>query len=195
MFLFQPFTTPIYHNIIEDQELVQQEIAGVVDEIKSKNGFKRNLASKCHSLSDPTFNSNIFTEYNIPGFKKQVEMNIMAYIGLLDRDYTDKFFIENSWIALNEPGDYTHNHHHDSADISGVYYFKTNGNDGELTFENPNRISSVSLLYKSWQERFHFKPAVGNLLLFPGWLVHNVLTNESDEERISVSFNVVIKRG
>jgi uncharacterized protein (TIGR02466 family) len=39
-------------------------------------------------------------------------------------------------------------------------------------------------------EYFSHQPKVGELLLFPSWLPHFVLPNTSNEERISVSFNI-----
>ena len=33
-------------------------------------------------------------------------------------------------------------------------------------------------------------PTEGELILFPGWLDHGVQTNDTDDERVSVSFNI-----
>ena len=34
----------------------------------------------------------------------------------------------------------------------------------------------------------------GGLILFPGWLKHGINMNNSDEERISVSFDITFNR-
>lgn len=39
-----------------------------------------------------------------------------------------------------------------------------------------------------------FRPEDNYLFLFPAWLKHSVTPNLSQEERISISFNISIKR-
>ena len=39
-----------------------------------------------------------------------------------------------------------------------------------------------------------YPPQEGRLILFPAWLSHGVRENETDEDRISISFNLVPKR-
>ena len=39
----------------------------------------------------------------------------------------------------------------------------------------------------------HFEPVAGRLIMFPAWLNHMVETNQSDEPRISISFNFLQK--
>ena len=38
-------------------------------------------------------------------------------------------------------------------------------------------------------ERSHYKPKAGTIIMFPAWLWHEVKPNESNDIRISVSFN------
>ena len=38
-------------------------------------------------------------------------------------------------------------------------------------------------------ERSHYKPKAGTVVMFPAWLWHEVKPNESNDIRISVSFN------
>ena len=35
-----------------------------------------------------------------------------------------------------------------------------------------------------------FIPCDGEIILFPSWLMHNTCPNTTDEERISVAFNI-----
>ena len=39
-------------------------------------------------------------------------------------------------------------------------------------------------------EYFDYQVKVGDLILFPSWLPHFVLPNTSEENRISISFNI-----
>jgi uncharacterized protein (TIGR02466 family) len=80
--------------------------------------------------------------------------------------------------------------------FSGVYYVKTPENCGLLQINDPRPgIQLYRPIRKKiqeprelWKEIF-YKPVAGRLIMFPSWLVHSVLPNESNDIRISVSFN------
>ena len=48
--------------------------------------------------------------------------------------------------------------------------------------ENPRNSQSIEYI-----------PNDGDILLFPAWLMHNTMANTTDEDRISVSFNIDIE--
>ena len=98
--------------------------------------------------------------------------------------------IVSSWLTKTMPGEYARLHDHGTTDIAGVYYFSTDGDDGDLFFTSPIANAKAS---KSWaQEKINYPPQQGSLLLFPGWLEHGVGTNLKDHARISLSFNVEV---
>ena len=99
-----------------------------------------------------------------------------------------------SWFSKFTPGDYAQIHNHKHVDISGVYYYKTNGDDGDFFFESPNPHLSTSYTFGHLGRRWEYKPKSGKILLFPGWLNHGVKTNETKDERISLSFNIIFSR-
>jgi len=51
--------------------------------------------------------------------------------------------------------------------------------------------------FKQWpadqlrDQDFQVEPKEGRLVLFPSWLTHRVSVNRTDEERISIAFNLV----
>lgn len=192
------FPVPIYENTLNDN-LIQDEFNNLVTEIKSNNKFQLNPVSECQLLSDTTFTENLFDTGKLQYFKNVLIENIHNYIKMVVPEYVTNrsydFKIDSSWLTLNLKNHYSHSHHHGDADISGVYYVKTNGNDGDLVFENPNRLISTSYLLNTWQESMHYKPEIGKLILFPGWMVHRVEKNSSNDERISFSFNIMFNRG
>ena len=82
------------------------------------------------------------------------------------------------------------------AVISGVYYYKTNGDDGDIFFECPvPTIGSSFCYFNNYCNRWIHKPEEGKILLFPSWLKHGISKNETDETRISISFNLYFDRG
>lgn len=110
-----------------------------------------------------------------------------------------KISIYNYWININGKGAYNVEHDHPQAHLSGVYYVRCPKNSGVIVFENPFSFKAFDEL-SSYNEGFvqrnaqhkaiYVQPKDGLLLIFPAHLRHQVLENNSDEERISISFNL-----
>jgi uncharacterized protein (TIGR02466 family) len=81
-----------------------------------------------------------------------------------------------------------------SAEISGVYYYQTNGKDGDICFINPfNAARYFDFGRVSSRSNNIYTPTVGRLLLFPSYVQHKVRPNKTDNTRISLAFNFVRK--
>ena len=57
--------------------------------------------------------------------------------------------------------------------------------------EKPARLTKDDVEKEYWN-RISFRGERGQIVLFPGYLPHQVLSNESNEERISLSFNIIL---
>ena len=108
-------------------------------------------------------------------------------------------YLNNAWININSKGNSNFPHDHPGSVVSGVYYVRLPENSGKLVFENP----SGKLISTYWNMRggpnewnransevWSLDSSEDTLLIFPSWLDHYVEPNESDEDRISISFNV-----
>ena len=168
---------------IDNFNLVQQEISGVVD----STDFKF-LDWSTHWISN-SFEENIIHE--LPLLKEEVSKHLNNYcqhMGFNDAEVE----YESSWIARFEKNNYAHIHSHRYSDISGAYYFKTPEGGGDIFFHTPNGYQEAS---RWWMhERETVQPREGMLILFPGWLRHGVVTNTTDESRMSISFNVRLNK-
>ncbi len=91
------------------------------------------------------------------------------------------------WCNINHYGHFNQIHHHKKTDLIGLFYIKTPSNSGTLRLIR-NDGSSYTNLYKNTEYRLI--PEEGRCYLFPGHLWHMVEPHGSDEERISVSFNM-----
>ena len=108
-------------------------------------------------------------------------------------------FVIDAWANINKPGDYNVKHDHPTANLSGVLWIKCPKNCGNIVFENPtsfqsfNEINSYTNDFKDLYAQYFsywFLPTEGRILIFPAYLRHSVEENKSDEDRISVSFNL-----
>jgi len=83
-------------------------------------------------------------------------------------------------------------HAHGDACISGVFYLRANKNAGELRLHNPNPFYSITRLNNMDPNPMHYqiKPFKGLLVLFPGWLSHEVISSNNDNcVRTVIAFN------
>jgi len=105
----------------------------------------------------------------------------------------------NTWININSPGAYNHLHNHPMALFSGVYYVKSNEEQGNIFFERsdgaeyflPPNVPKHNYFNGSATS---YRAITGALYIFPGWLKHSVQPNRTDEDRISISFNYGVKQ-
>lgn len=107
----------------------------------------------------------------------------------------NKINISNIWVNINGYKDFNKPHTHPFSIISGVFYVKTPKNCGNIIFLNDSKIENYILEgivdYNQYNSSYWFLPAKENTLyLFPSWLNHYVEPNLSNEERISISFNL-----
>lgn len=112
-----------------------------------------------------------------------------------------KYKLKECWAVLQLAGDYNPPHLH-SGDLSGVFYVKvpkqiqnsglSQGtapeiNDGFIQF-----VMGSALPHGPWiNQSKSFRPEVGNLFIFPSWLMHAVAPFKGKGERLSIAFNLV----
>ena len=100
------------------------------------------------------------------------------------------------WANIQKPGKHFKRHFHRNNIFSGVFY--TNDEDGlpPIKFFNsiqpqlsPTCVESNSFNSGTWTENCQ----KDTLLIFPAWLDHEVGINNSDRDRLSISFNVMLR--
>ena len=103
-----------------------------------------------------------------------------------------KFEISNSWITCIDNKHHIQTHHHEGVGISGIYYYKTNGEDEIFFFPHPRSICKYQIFFKRCNpnQSFEIIPENGMIVLFPSWIDHGVRSNMTDDDRISIAFNI-----
>ena len=117
-------------------------------------------------------------------------------------NYTLK--LANLWMNINRKSNYNLLHTHAGCIMSGVYYAKVpECCSGDLKFV---RDLNHQCLKEYWgcNENFdryehdynymeyYIQPKENLMILFPSWLMHSVDASSSDDDRISLSFNINI---
>ena len=185
------FPTIIYAKDVQlDNRLFEKEI---VEWSKKDKGIRRTNMIGWHNTTD-MHKIPVFKTLVDELFKMQMEINKEE---LLSREP----IIGNMWANINPPGGYNRPHIHPNSHFSGVYYIKAPQNSGEIVFNDPRsaahmimpeRVKNIKPPSHLWRE-VRVNPLEGRMLMFPSWLWHCVEPNESNDIRISVSFNFIQK--
>ena len=190
-FVHHLFSTPIWHNkCIDNFGQVQDELDEVIPQID----FKMIPSwGSTHYLSTQNFRDDLFEKYKLDALLKEIQRNVIAYCKELR--FETRPFQLTSWLSKFGQGCYGHIHNHGTSDISGVYYYSTNGEDGNIFFQTPAPGHEMSRCFSQYcGGARHYIPREGVLLLFPGFLDHGINTNTTDNVRISLSFNINFKQ-
>ena len=104
--------------------------------------------------------------------------------------------IKNFWVVRQFNNEYNPIHYHDGH-VSGVGYLKVpkfitknkkkTNTDGTIDFINGSKMFLNDSIY-------NHKPKVGDVLLFPNYLMHTAYPFSSEGERRSFSFNLEIDK-
>ena len=106
-----------------------------------------------------------------------------------------------SWFNINVPKSYNmiHTHNDGTVYLSGVYYVTVPKDPcGEIMFHDPRGRSigaaPDSKYFEYGNKVVQVTPEENMLYYFPSWLEHEVSCNLSNENRISISFNLIRKK-
>ncbi len=186
------FPTPIYIADIKHPTLNQELERDIVAWSKQDKGIIRTNVQGWHSHT----NMN-----ELPQFKKLVDMLYACQKTIYEQErYESEPVLGNMWANINPPGGMNRAHQHPNSLWSGVYYIKAPKNSGHLKIDDPR--ASAAMLRPRQKEgkkplrllrETHYEPIAGRCIMFPSWLMHCVDPNNSNDIRISVSFNFLQK--
>ena len=174
-----PFATPIWMFSIEDNFQA---------EIDTCYAYEAKFASNKLSNVGGYQSQNVALEEHFLPLTNKLTPVLRAVaddIGMV-------FNINNAWLNINRKNNFNSPHLHPNSAFSGVVYLKTNAASGKIIFFNPTMSEAFPInnqIEHFWGSYF-FEPKVGDVLVFPSYLRHYVEPNFSDEDRISIAFNM-----
>ena len=139
--------------------------------------------------------------HQIPVFKPLVDELFIMMQDIWKEEWLDREpVLGNMWANINPPGGMNRAHQHPNSLWSGVYYIKAPKNSGHLKIDDPR--ASAAMVRPNQKKgpvpprlfrETHYEPVAGRCIMFPSWLMHCVDPNQSNDIRISVSFNFLQK--
>ena len=182
------FPTLIY---AEDFKLDTNQMAqNITQWSKEDKGVIKTNVNGWHSTT------NMHTK---PEYKPLVDELFRMVYQVFNEEFLDgEPKLGNMWANINPPGGYNKPHIHPNSLFSGVYYVKTPPNCGRLICNDPRPGIQTCMPNRKkgqppkhlWRE-VNLQPQENRAIMFNSWLWHNVEANQSNEDRISVSFNFI----
>ena len=102
-------------------------------------------------------------------------------------------YIVQLWANVNKKGDWNTIHQHGQYHLSGTYYVKVPKDSGDIVFRDPRPGAIGNIFLNNKFDKGEFKRMnliEGLLAIWPPYLDHFVEPSQTDEERISISFDV-----
>ena len=104
--------------------------------------------------------------------------------------------ITQLWVNVNKRGDWNVIHQHGNYYLSGVYYVKVPKDSGKLVFRDPRPGAIGNNFINKRFDNGEFRKiniVDGLLMIWPSYLDHFVEPSKTDEERISISFDILCR--
>ena len=176
------------HKFKVDQDLIDKTLSKI--DLDEKN--KISLQSQ-GILNDPKF-SDIQDEV------LKITQNLCS--PLTSRSKADDWNIVSGWSNIQKPqGKVFDFHNHIDSFVSGVLYLK--GSKMSISFRDEPRSATKFntsganyeiVVRHTWNKDIRLSVNVGDLLIFPSYILHEPNTNESEEYRVSIAYNFMPSR-
>ena len=160
--------------------------------ITKKNDYSSKLASQIKN------ELKISTSFIKKNLSKELIKNIKSYLKVSKIEKIKEIKIINLWAVKQLKNEYNPIHYH-NGQLSGVGYLKIPKNMNlNKTIKNKKIKTNGTIDFINGQRNFlsesiyNLNPKVGDLLLFPNYLMHTAYPFNIDAERRSFSFNVKI---
>ncbi len=187
------------------------------EDLEPKLGkLNRELLLECHQIRDYDAEGQKWSRESYPGgytsysslcqlhkmsstfgmLEKKIDRHVRRFAEALEFNLKDRTIaMTDCWINVM-PRQVVHGLHlHPLSFLSGTYYVQTPPGSASIKFEDP-RLSKFMAApprkspCRPENEQFvKYKATAGKLILFESWLRHEVPSNQSDQDRISISFN------
>ena len=199
------FPTPVWWTDLDIDVNAMTDI--VLDIANNNEGQYRSNRGELNYQSPDYLGEQILNDESLEGdeFKKLlhvIKKNAEIAFGTYGAEMSHIEYA-NVWMNINGHGGYNEVHVHPGAVMSGVFYVKVpEGECGKLVFYKDHTegylIHSLGIAedmstaaVPHTDTTYEYPPLAGRLFLFPAWVPHAVRDNQTDDDRISISFNFV----
>jgi uncharacterized protein (TIGR02466 family) len=202
------FPLAIYREDLRDAAQHKAALIQAIQDLEARGFEPRNFPEMAWT-GDIHGVSQVHRDRRFRWVVDQVEAHSLRYLSALNLDLTKvDLYIQRAWPIVSRPGQSVGVHSHHTAHISAVYYVSVpnSGSDesGSLIFVDDARFNDVTPglgsqntdILTEWNElnldQAAYAPIEGRLILFPAKQRHAVMENQSEGDRLSLSFDIIL---
>jgi len=193
----QLWPTTLLQRTLPGHEPANQVLAALIEKLEDAN----------RDLTTDYLSGNLLTHENpaIAWLRDCINKTAVDYLQRQGLDYSIDWTL-HGWANINRLGDYHDLHNHPHSYLSGTYYVAMPSGDaaagsrndlspGAISFYDPRPQANMNAIRGDAQvsPQYTIYPRPGMILMWPAFLHHLVHPNLTQEKRISVSFNLVLK--
>ena len=189
------FSTPVWTSIIDNHKQINEKMLSYIKSIQSSDPVGKHK-SNLNGWHSKNFN---LEEKEPKFFINSISTSLNQSLNDMGWDLRkNKIKITAMWTIINRKNASNVRHIHPNNYISAAYYLKAPKDCGDIVFYDPRsantiRFPAISNSNKLNSNIFSVQPKEGLLVLFPSYLYHSVNINNSEDERIVISFNLDLK--
>lgn len=183
------YSVPFIHIKLNNWEEKKEILLKRYEEISSNsNSFKQEGDIEYSVITDyhQTYNDQDFTTSELITNHFQEELEFISEI------FNCEVLLNNSWFEKSTFGRQHAPHNHGNCGLSCVVFIKFDPkHHGPTIFIDPNLASDSPMAPLN-----QMPPGIreGSMIVFPAYLTHYTLPNQSDVDRIILSFNMIFNR-
>ena len=191
--MLTPFAVPIWQEMLPNFAIKKDSLLRAVEDFVAKNPNSENKTNYRGYQSTPMLQT-------VPEFAELFNfVCAMSVKAAVDVGLQYKNITAIGWANINNTRHAMNRQHiHDDV-FSGIFYIHAPAGSGNLSIVNPGmncmwkgfNLPKTTNQYNS--DAVLFAPVEGNFLLWPSYLPHSVDTNNHDESRISIAFNILLE--
>lgn len=189
------FPTVVYRDFYSKVEELKTGLFSKLDRVFEKTEANNNVFMKGGTLC--SYNTNSHIQYEFPRETEEV----IFFVERVAKEYWKACnyhegltpYVFQMWANKTPKGGFVESHLHGNMPFTAVLYVDASPEQGNLILENPmdmvlmTQPISPSVKYPMIEE---ISVKSGDLIMFPGYLKHRVLTNTTDRERLILGFNI-----
>lgn len=206
------FAIPMVISQLEDCDVLNEELRALFLQCEQRGDDYRNpepFVIRNKHLFESKFSLFDWPQECVQKLRNFCISSLYGVIGELNgysRDELQHLHMAcDAWFHVTRRGGYFATHSHPLNSWSGVYCVRHDGDvpdsdSGKLVFQDPHAagwsyldmaVARMKAPFSIGSQSMRLRP--GQLVLFPSWLLHEVLPYEGDTERITVAFNARFK--
>ena len=195
--VFKFFPIPVFKFKFEKFRYFNEELSNYIYKLygEDSKGVDRSNRGGWHSK---TFELNDKNSIQLKFALELQKYILKTFTNLGWKTENQNIRIREMWAIINKKDDFNVIHTHPNSLLSAAYYVKAPNNCGRFQIEDLNIVKRHASPLIANQNELNMNVAglevsEGDLLIFPGYIPHKVARNETEDDRIVISFNVDIK--